>query len=240
MNKIKRANRSKLSIVSIFASISLVLMILGIVFVVNLLVFKEKAVKVEAEVVDVRIEYDSDGDKYKEVYVTYEYEGRLYEYVELKDKTKKDEGSIISIYVNPEKPYKPRASVVPIGGIILICMSLVIMIITGPGYGDIIKEKKNRKKLMAEGMVIQAIVDTISYDDSLTVNGRNPYILKCYYDNIYSGGRYDFTSESVWNNLEFYFKPGDLIDVYVLHDDYNRYYIDLEQCMNSVKVIDFT
>lgn len=215
-------------------------MILGIVFVVNLLVFKGKAVKVEAEVVDVRIEYDSDGDKYKEVYVTYEYKGRSYEYVELKDKTKIDEGSIISIYVNPEKPYQPRVSVVPTGGIILICMSLAIMIITVPGYGEIIKEKKNRKKLMAEGMVIQAIVDSVSYDSSISVNGRHPYLLKCYYEDIYSGERFDFTSESVWNELTCFFRPGDMIDVYVIHDDYSKYYIDLERCMNTVKVIDFT
>lgn len=240
MNKIKRANKSKLSIVSIFAVISLVLMMLGIVFVVNMLVFKEKAVKVEAEVVDVEIWYDSDGDKHKNVYVTYEYEGKLYEYVELKDDTKKGERSIINVYVNPEKSHQPRVSLVPIGGIILICMSLVIMIITFPGYAEVIKEKKNRKKLMANGIVIQATVDTISYDSSLSVNGRHPYVLRCYYEDIYSGERYDFTSESVWNNLECYFKSGDMIDVFVMHDDYSKYYIDLEHCMVAVKVIDFT
>lgn len=230
-HKLKRANTDLLKIVRIFIIISLIFIIVGILLLIKGIDFYENADKINAEIVDIQEWRDSDGDWHERVYVTYEYCEKEYGYVPLSSSTNKEVGDTITIYVNPNNPIDVSTSNMPYLGIILIIIGIGFMLITTPIIIRVAKENYKRNQLLANGATLQATVSSITIDPSLKVNGRRPYMLICCYEDVFSGKRYVFHSEGVWNDLNHYFKPGDLIDVHVLPNDYEQYYIDLERNM---------
>ena len=54
---------------------------------------------------------------------------------------------------------------------------------------------------------------------------NSPIELRCEYDE--NDRSYTFISEAAYNDLARYFQEGELIEVKILPDNYNKYYIDL-------------
>ena len=90
-----------------------------------------------------------------------------------------------------------------LGGIIGLPFFLVGGTFAGIG-GWMLKEVKETKQVWSElkekGYLIYAQVVSMDYNQSITLNGRHPYVLKCEYENPDTGKIYTFTSEDFYSN----------------------------------------
>ncbi|MEE1075884.1 MAG: hypothetical protein UHY68_01295 [Acutalibacteraceae bacterium] len=68
----------------------------------------------------------------------------------------------------------------------------------------------------------------LSFNSDVTVNKDNRRNILCSYIDMFTGQRYEFVSDKVWCRLEDIFAEGDQIPVYVMPNDYSKYYVELE------------
>lgn len=225
-----------------FLTVSVILIAFSVFYFVDASDFSKTAEKVRGEVVAVEEEIDSDGHRDTDVYVSFEYDSEIYEYVKLNDSRSNSryEGERLTLYVDSEDLSDVRTTKAPVAGIALLCMGVMVMAISLSTFIAIFKKNNVDKTLMEKGKVIMAMVEQITYDPSVTVNGRNPLRVHCSYFDMYTAQQYNFTSESVWDNLNYNFAPGDQIPVYVMPDDYSKYYVSLESQNGKTRVVDFT
>lgn len=115
----------------LFIIVSVVFTIIGIASLIKGIIFYHNAESVKAQIVSVQEYYtttrDSRGNRHKErheeVYVTYEYNGKLYSNVLLGSVnllTKKVEGDTINIYVNSKNPEDTSDTRMPSLGFIFL------------------------------------------------------------------------------------------------------------------------
>lgn len=96
-----------------------------------------------------------------------------------------------------------------------------------------------KKKLLQKGKVLLATVENVDWNTSYSVNGRNPYVIYCYYKDEYKDIIYRFKSENLWTDPFNTFPPGSEIEVYVDENDYSNYYVNPEK-VGGQKIIDYT
>lgn len=116
------------------------------------------------------------------------------------------------------------------------------------GMVDIIPYFKHKKQGHADindlknGMRITAQVVYVDFDNSIRINRQCPALLRCCYKDETTGFTYAFASESVFEDLNRYYKPGDPVFVYVDRNDFNIYRVDLDsyQKMGGPIVVDYT
>lgn len=244
--KKKNADKDVMSIVVFMSIIAIALIIGGIFLIIRNSHFKERAVKVTGKIVEKNTEryWDSSDDEYRTrttIYVSFELDGKQYDYVRLGENTKKGEGDRITLYVDKDDPSNISTSTKPVAGITLICMGVFVLCMTVPTIISILRKRGRAKNLLEQGVVISATVEAVDYDTSLTVNGKNPYQIICSYVDESTGKRYTFKSDSVWENINEVLNPGDLVRVYVQPNDYNQYHVDVETLLSKVpNVVDFT
>lgn len=114
-----------------FIMVSVIFTIIGIALLIKGIIFYHNAESVKAQIVSVQEYYtttkDSRGNRHRErheeVYVTYEYNGKLYSNVLLGSVnllTKKVEGDTINIYVNSKNPEDTSDTRMPSLGFIFL------------------------------------------------------------------------------------------------------------------------
>lgn len=224
----------------VFTIIGLITLAIAIVLVVLHINFVANSDEVEAIVTDVYETRDSDGDRVTHVFVTYEYEGNVYSNINYNGIGTSVLGETVTIKVNRDDPRDISG-----GSSLLVAGFLCIFTLAFGGIGiSTLKKSKKKKRLkkmlLNEGRVILATVENIYVDRSITVNGRSPLRLTCSYTDSYSGMQYAFESEKVWNDLFAMYKRGMNVNVYVLGNDYSKYYVDLENYIPAPKVVDFS
>lgn len=209
----------------IFAVVGGLFLAIGAFLVISTITFKANAEEVLALITEIA----DDGDEGYEVEVKYKYEGLTF-YTTL-DTYSSDmkEGKKITILVNKDDPTdveEPGTNLglgigfVGIGGIAILA-----------GGVSIVKERKNKKKLenlRRYGKRLQARIDEITLNRSISINGENPYIIKCSYVDEFSGARFEFKSEDIWNDVYEVCDVGSVIDVLVKPDDYLDYVVDVD------------
>lgn len=235
-------------IFSIFAGTGVVLILVAAFIWGNERRFRQKAVEVTGEIVEIFTGYDDYGHRgdygrriSHDVYVTYTFEGETYERVRLNEySSSMYEGKSITLFCDPDNPRKVKTGlglylafwVVGGIGILFSCIGIIPLII--------FHRKKARKKyLLANGRVLHATVERIDRDTSLAVNGQNPYVIYCTWKDEYTDVLYRFKSENLWTDPGYAFDKGSEITVYVDGKDYSRYYVEAEKVL-SQKVVDFT
>lgn len=116
---------------SIFGIAGLCLLIGGVFLFSSSMKFQKRAVKLEAEIVSIETHRDSDGDVSHSVYVTYNYNGRTYDFVSLGSYSSgMYVGKIIEIYCDPEKPGHIMSGFgIYLAPIILLVMGLVSFLV---------------------------------------------------------------------------------------------------------------
>lgn len=215
----------------------------GIFLIIKGLKFKSNAVEITGEVVAREVSGRVGDDRDVDVYVAFEYNGKKYDYVRLSEEPRKYEGEKITLYIDPEDPTNVKTSTVPVAGILLIPFGAVVMLFGFMDISRMIKKGKTTdKSIIKNGIRITAKIDYIGYDSRIRVNGRTPRMLKCSYTDETTGRLYAFSSESVFDNLDSYYKPGDPVFVYVMPEDYNKYSVDIDsyQKMGGPIVVDYT
>ena len=226
---------------SIFALIGVIFILIGGIWLGSNLKFQEEAVSVSAEIVEIDTYRDSDGDRHHNVYVTYDHDGITYENVRLGEySSSMYEGKEIEILCDPQNPGRIKTGLgIYMGGAIFGFMGLTFVLIGIIPLLVSLNGKKKMRKLMANGQVLHAVVDEISWNTNIRVNGQNPYVIYCSYKDEYKDVIYRFKSTNLWTDPNLVFTPGSYIDVYVDVNDYSNYYVNAEQVIEQ-KVVDYT
>ncbi|MBD5545644.1 MAG: hypothetical protein HDR01_15715 [Lachnospiraceae bacterium] len=224
---------------SIFAVIGIGLIVASICLFANGLLFRQSAVEITGTIEDITYYYDSDDEIHHQVFVTYAFEGKNYEGVRLNEY----DGSMyvgkeIPLLCDPENPRKIETT----SGFYWASITLFVMGIVCAGIGIIplvvlLKKSLQAKRLLAKGYVLYATVEKVTINTSLTVNGQNPYVIYCTWQNEYTGALYRFKSKNLW--VEPAFDTGSEIKVYVDENDYSKYYVDTEQAEYQ-QIYDYT
>lgn len=213
---------------SIFKNVIFVVGCLALV-VSSLLIMKDIAFMMNAEQVDCEIveieKYHSGTTSHHNVYVSYTYDGKLYDKVYLRTYVAgMYEGKNIKIYCNPDNPEEISLGVAEFSVYFLPIVFGIIAICIG-----IFKIHKVKKidQLSEIGEVIYAVVDGFERDSKHSHSGMNSYIIVCSYKDTETGKIYSFMrGELVKSQCEMY-QPGDTVKVLVLPEDYEHYQIVL-------------
>ncbi len=225
---------------SIFAVVGIGSLIGAVLLFVNESRFRKTAVNITGEVVDIVSHYNH-GKSYREVFVTYTFEGQTYEGVELMgDGINMYVGKSISLLCDPENPGRVRTEsgfllvtiILTFVGTVFSCVGIIPMVFVA-------KKKQKRKRLLANGRVLHATVERVDRNTSIAVNGQNPYVLYCSWKDEYADVLYRFKSDNLWTDPSFLFDSGSEINVYVDGNDFSKYYVDAERGL-AQKVVDFT
>lgn len=99
------------------------------------------------------------------------------------------------------------------------------------------KRKRDEKsRVFSEGMKLEAKIHRISYNSSVTINGKSPHIIECSYRDPRNNFLHVFKSENVFKDITL-LKEGDPIFVYVNPVDYNQYYVDIDSAFEIAGII---
>lgn len=188
---------------------------------------RAEIVKIDSYMVDT---FQSDSNYYEkkyDVYVTFSYNGELYEYVELNSwNAGMKEGDKINILCNPNNPWIiiPNDGSVNIGGVLILLMALLFLLFGSIPATNIVLKDLKKKKLFSIGHTIEATITSIEKNMFFEFNDVHPYLIYCSY------GSYEFKSENIWSkNVFFLYDVGDTIEVLVDPEDYNKYYVKVQE-----------
>ena len=237
----KNQNRTLLIFYILFPLIGIALLIGGWFFLMRTVRFHKTAVEITAVITTIDSYRDSDGDTHHRVYIDYDFDGVHYGDVRLGEySSTMYEGKTLTLLVDPRDPLNVQGkSSGYVVGILLMVMGAVFAAIgLVPAISSILTRKKGTR-LMQEGRHLQGTVENIELNTALSVNGRNPYVIVCTYQDTYTGTIYRFKSDNLWTNPSLIFQPGDFIDIYVEQDDFSKYHVDAESRMQA-QIVDYT
>lgn len=236
-----KKNKIVYVIFGIFSMVGIGLLIGGICSGIYFANFKSEAVKITGEITEIREAYDSDDGIEYQAYVSYSYDGKDYENVPLNSySSSMYEGKEIELLCDPEHP--GRVMVGSLGIILPAVLGGMGIIFTLVGIIPLIvmmRKKKKQKEVLERGYVIQATVTDIQQNRNYSVNGRHPYVIYCSYKDMGQDVTYKFKSENLWTDPTGVLPPGSTVGVYVMPNDYSRYYVDAQRVLEQ-KVVDYT
>lgn len=227
--------------VGLFAVIGFIFILVGIVWAISGSRFMQSAVEVSAVITKIESHRDSDGDTSHQVYVNYSYGGQRYEDVRLNEYSSgMYKGKEIKVMLDPDNPRKLMTNLgLYIGPTVFIGMGAIFTsagVISLVGMG---RKSSAKKKLIASGQYIYAIVESIEYDKSYILNGKHPFVVYCIYRDDYKDIVYRFKSDNIWTNPQYVIQPGSEIRVFVDRQDYKNYHVDIEGILQG-KIVDYT
>lgn len=202
--------------------------------------FKEAAVQIYGEITKIESYRDSDDEVHNTVYVTYEYDGNIYKDVRINSySSSMTKGKRISLYCDPNDPWRVRASSTLYFGPVTMAGTGLIFTVSGVGiFISMTVKGVKQKKLREKGKSIYATVEQIACNKKLSKNGAHPYVIYCTYRDRYTDVTYRFKSETLWYDPSAQFPVGSTIEVKVDEKDYSRNYVKVEK--TDGKVIDYT
>ena len=226
-------NKTLNIIFTIFAFVGILVMVIGVVIFVKFQQFSKKADEVTAIITDIQ-EYrstNSDGEtEYNHVvFVRYDYEGYTHDVKLSVYSSSMRVGKSITLLVDPDNPRKVKVkgleswpALIPIGiGLIFALVGIIPLIVMG-------KKERKASFLMQNGRRLQAVIDEIKENTTISVNDSHPYIIYCSYDDGLGGNVYHFKSGNIWSDPYEVCDVGSVIDVWVNQDDYSQYHVDVD------------
>lgn len=223
----------------IFGLVGIVLLIGGFVYLSSSLRFRSIAVEITGTIADIQASRNSDGDVTHTTYVNYSYDGQNFEHVHLGYySSSMYVGKEIPLLVDPDQPgHVKSAAGDNLIFIILLGMGLAFTLVGVIPTTCILVSSAKGKKLMQSGKRLQAVVESVDFNNSVTYNGRHPYVIFCTYQDPYRDVTYRFKSKNIMRDPGY--APGDSIDVYVDPEDYSKYVVNADAPANP-RVIDYT
>lgn len=198
--------------------------------------FLEIAQTTTAQITDIDVYHDSDGDSHHTVFVEFdvdnkEYSGTLNEY-----NSGMYIGKDITVYYDPQNPNNFKSSSSKFSGYLLSGFGAIFFLVGIIPLGLGIKKSGNAKKLKESGFLIEAQIEKVYLNTNYTVNGRHPYRLSAHAQLPNSEKIYTFESENVWGNLQAVIDTHHIekVNVYVDLDNPKKYCIDLEEIKSYI------
>lgn len=96
-----------------------------------------------------------------------------------------------------------------------------------------VRKRKLKQELLSTGRCLTAQISEITMNTSVSVNGRHPYVIQCFYEDPYTNEFHLFKSEDLLYDPSPMLK-GDTIRVFVDPENYSRYYVDTESALLPV------
>lgn len=226
---------------AIFTAIGIIMIICAGVLAWNFMSFQSNAEEISGIITEIESYRNSDHELSHRVYVSYQYDGKEYEDVSLGYYSSgMYEGKEIELLCDPEKPWSITTSFSGImGSIVLLLIGIVFVLISVIPLVVMARKKRQNRKLMENGHVLHAVVENIDYNTSLRINGRHPYVIICSYRDEYKDITYRFKSKNLWTDPSVVFPVGSNIDVYVMPDNFKKYYVKAEPVLEE-RVVDLT
>ena len=215
-------------------------------------------VTISAEITDIVSERVGDSDEYEykyDVYVTYTYDGTVYENKKLNMySSSMYVGKTIDILCNSKHPATIKgisefgsAGGVLIGmGVMFVIVGLMVAIVFSLAGGKNAKDRQRKANRIPgevswkrKGLRLAGEVENIVLEPQYSVNGREPYIIICTYLDVNSNTIYRFKSDFFVEDPSNVVYQGMPIDIYVNPEDYSQYYVDIEQ-LQAQKMVDFS
>lgn len=235
-----KANKTLTLIFSIFGIVGLIMLIGGSTFLVHGYRYQHNADPVDAIITAIETYRDSDGDTHHTAFASYTYEGESYEVRLNSYSADMNEGEPYTLYCTPDNPGDPvSATTEYIMGGVLLLMGIIFFLVGFIPLVNSIRKKVKQNKLMQNGRTLQATVDYVDYNTSLSVNGRHPFVIYCTYEDIYQNIIYRFKSDNIWTDPSEVFPDGSSIDVLVDPNDYSKYHVNAEERI-AERIVDFT
>lgn len=203
--------------------------------------FKSNAEEITGEIASIERYYGSDREEKHHVYVNYTYDGVEYKDVSINSySSTMYEGKKIKLLCDKDNPHHIMTSSGSLLAVsILGGMGIVFTLVGGIPLIVIKVKSSGKKKILKNGQVIYATVESIVLNTSYTVNGQNPYLIYCSYEDPYQDVIYRFKSENLWTDPTEVFPVGSSIKVYVSPGDYSKYYVNTQE-KSGKKVVDYT
>lgn len=203
--------------------------------------FKAEAEEVTGEITRIEDYYDSDHELRHHVYVSYTYDGEDYDDVSINSySSSMYKGKEIELLCDKKNPgHIMKKSDGNFVVIVLTGLGVVFALIGAIPLLVMTRKKSKNKKILETGQVLHALVDSIEYNTSVSVNGTHPYVIFCSYRDEYKEITYRFKSENIWTDPSLVFQPGSDVEVYVDPGDYSKYYVNAQKLIEQ-KVVDFT
>ncbi len=235
----KRKNLGPTILFLIFGLAGIAMLIGGFLFMRSSMRFQSIAVEVTGTISNIESQRSSDGDIRHRTFVDYSYNGENFEDMPLRYyNSGMYVGKDIPLLVDPGDPgHISSKSGDTFGYILLLGMGIVFTLTGLIPLTVILNGSIKGKKLMQTGKLLQATVDHIDLNQSVTYNRRHPYLIYCTYYDAYKDVTYRFKSKNIMQDPGY--APGDPIEVYVDPDDYSKYVVNAEAPANP-KVIDYT
>lgn len=235
----KKQNFFPAIIFVVFGLVGIGLLIGGFIFLGSSLQFRKTAVEVTGTISEMQAHRHSDGDVTYTVWVSYDYGGQTYEHMPLGYySSSMFIGKEILLLVDPDQPtHMTSAAGDVLGYGLLLGMGLVFTLVGFIPMTVMLSRSAKGKKLLQSGKRLQATVERIDINLSVTYNGRHPYVVYCTYWDAYKDVTYRFKSKNMMQEPGY--APGDSIEVYVDPNDYSKYMVNVDTPANP-KVIDYT
>lgn len=223
----------------IFGLTGVGLLIVGFILLDSSLKFRRIAVEVSGTISEIQTHSRSDGDVGHTVWVSYEYGGQTYEHVPLNYYSSgMFVGKEISLLVDPAHSTRmTSAAGDALGYGVFLGMGTVFSLVGFIPTICLLTSSARDRKLLRDGRRLQAAVEQVDFNPSVTYNGRHPYVVYCTYWDSYRDVTYRFKSKNLMREPGY--APGDPIDVYVNPCDYSKYLVDTD-APTDPRVIDYT
>ncbi len=112
-------------------------------------------------------------------------------------------------------------------GAVFLVLGFVFLLVS-------MKQRALKRQLIQNGFYITATIRNIYPKTNVSVNGKNPYVVECYYNDYSTGQTHVFTS----GYIPFYPENAKdtTIRVYVDPQNMDKYYVDIESLMNGIVI----
>lgn len=226
----------------IFLLTGLILITVGVITLVFGTRFKEKSVSVNAVISDIeKVETSNTNHKnrrYKQrIYVTYEFDGKIYEDQRLLSSSRSDYvGKELTLLVNRSDPEDVRRETeLYLASIIVFSLAPVFLVIGAVAIIIDLRQGGRKKKLLQSGISIFASISQMNMNRNVQVNGRHPYVVICSYEDPIKGKTYLFKSKSLWTDPSLVYHIGDTVKVLVDPNDYRKYVVLLDEMEKKIE-----
>ena len=175
----------------------------------------------------VRVDFTYEGVEYKSVSLLGDLSGVFYE------------GEQITVYVDPDDLNNVQPDRFSFSGflwcVVLLALLVVMFRIVFSSASNVVTSGTDgkRKKYVENGRLVIATVEEV-VDTGIWTDGKTLCYLRC-------SGKVDgsqiirfFESHKIWSDCKLNAKAGDSVNVYIMNNDYNNYYVDIEDLQKSM------
>lgn len=140
-------------------------------------------------------------------------------------------GEAVTVYFPPNDPAQAEIKSFFTLWFLPLFLSVFGIVFGGIGVGGILRQKNKfdaKKELFDQqkGKKITVPISTVGRDNSYTVNGVSPFVIRAQWLEPSTNMMYLFTSDYIWYDPSQFLANKKQVDVYVDEQNLKRYYMD--------------